>query len=61
MKRFFSHLVVALYALLSVIEAMAQEPKQKYDVAAFLYPAYASDDVRLDHSGLQALASGRQL
>ena len=36
-----------MYATLSVIGTMAQEKRQKYDVAAFLYPAYASDDVRL--------------
>ena len=34
-------------ATLCVCGIQAQQKKQKYDVAAFLYPAYASDDVRL--------------
>ena len=36
-----------LCAMLCTFGIQAQEKKQKYDVAAFLYPAYASDDVRL--------------
>ena len=37
--------IICIFALLLSICSFAQE--KKYDVAAFLYPAYAADDPRL--------------
>ena len=46
--RLFSLTITSIICLmLCGVDAKAQDSKQKYDVAAFLYPAYASDDVRL--------------
>lgn len=42
-----NRLVLILVYLCSSILLFGQGKKQKYDVAAFLYPAYASDDPRL--------------
>ncbi len=48
MKPQIKRTLLALSAALSLtFNVSAQVPKQKYDVAAFLYPAYASDDPRL--------------
>lgn len=40
-------LLFFLFGTLFSLEAQKKEVPQKYDVAAFLYPAYASDDPRL--------------
>ena len=50
MKRNLQLLLVVLIALTTLkasAQAKAKTTKQKYDIAAFLYPAYASDDPRL--------------
>ena len=48
MKGWCIKIYVIVCILLCTFEVKAQETTQKkYDVAAFLYPAYASDDVRL--------------
>ena len=48
MKGWCIKIYVIACILLCTFEVKAQETTQKkYDVAAFLYPAYASDDVRL--------------
>lgn len=39
--------VLFFLLLFCSLQMLAQEKKQKYDVAAFLYPAYVSDDPRL--------------
>src|SRR5882762_8025744 len=39
--------VLLLFAGHAGAQSAGQTPKKKYDVAAFLYPAYASDDPRL--------------
>ncbi len=36
-----------LFTINTIAQEKNKEPKKKYDVAAFLYPAYASDDPRL--------------
>lgn len=41
------HWVFFLFVLLFPLELWGQDGRQKYDVAAFLYPAYTSDDPRL--------------
>jgi hypothetical protein len=42
----FALTVLTLCGIANSAQAQSQT-KRKYDVAAFLYPAYASDDVRL--------------
>lgn len=44
-----------------ILSVFSQEKGQKYDVAAFLYPAYASDDPRFyDHFGLRESVNGKR-
>ena len=38
---------MVLLSILCSFTLFAQKEKKQYDVAAFLYPAYASDDPRL--------------
>lgn len=40
-------LLLILTIVVCLSPAQGRQKKQKYDVAAFLYPAYANDDPRL--------------